>query len=169
MGPLVAALGAILLIVSLFLDWYEDRTGFTVFEVLDLVLVGLALVIIASLAGGMGLVRQTVTPGTSLLVAVLTVLTVASQIVNHPPAAVGGVDKDLGIWLALSGAAVMLAGAVLATMHISLHVEPRERGRRPARADDATTRAEPARGERPLTDPPAEERPGGTPPGPERP
>ena len=38
-GPLVAALGAVLLIVSLFLDWYGARTAFTVFEVLDLLLV----------------------------------------------------------------------------------------------------------------------------------
>ena len=57
-GPLVAAIGAVLLIVSLFLDWYEDRTGFTVFEVLDLVLVACALAMIAQLAGGMGLVNR---------------------------------------------------------------------------------------------------------------
>ena len=31
-GPLVGGVGAILLLVSLFLDWYEDVTGFTVFE-----------------------------------------------------------------------------------------------------------------------------------------
>ena len=32
-GPMVAAVGAVLLIVSLFLDWYEvDLEGFTVFE-----------------------------------------------------------------------------------------------------------------------------------------
>ncbi|HEY6673240.1 MAG TPA: hypothetical protein VIZ91_12140, partial [Solirubrobacterales bacterium] len=57
-GPLVAAIGAVLLIVSLFLNWYEgDLEGFTVFEVLDLLLVLTALLTIVSLAGGLGLVR----------------------------------------------------------------------------------------------------------------
>ena len=55
-GPRVAAIGAVLLIVSLFLDWYEELTAFTVFEFLDLLLVGLAAVSLASLAGAMGVV-----------------------------------------------------------------------------------------------------------------
>ena len=54
LGPLVAALGALLLIVSLFLDWYEDLTAFTVFEFLDLLLFGLALVTLAALAATLG-------------------------------------------------------------------------------------------------------------------
>jgi hypothetical protein len=29
-GPLVAAIGAVMLLVSLFLNWYEDLTAFTV-------------------------------------------------------------------------------------------------------------------------------------------
>ena len=43
---------ALILIVSLFLDWYERLTGWTVFEIVDLVLAGLALWTIFSLAGG---------------------------------------------------------------------------------------------------------------------
>ena len=54
-GPVVAAIGAIMLIVSLFLDWYEGPpgdgiSGFTVFEFLDLLLTGLAVVMLVSLA-----------------------------------------------------------------------------------------------------------------------
>jgi hypothetical protein len=62
-------------------------------------------------------------------VAAFTVLVVASQIVNHPPAAAGdgGPGKDIGIWLALAGAALMLVGAVLAYTRISLAVEARRR------------------------------------------
>jgi hypothetical protein len=48
-GPLIAAIGGALLIVSLCLDWYDRITGFTVFETLDLVLLALALVAIAGL------------------------------------------------------------------------------------------------------------------------
>ena len=128
-GPLVAAVGAVLLVVSLFLDWYERITGFTAFEFLDLLLVMCALLTIASLAGGLGLVKPAPRPLVSLAVAVFTVLVVASQVVNHPPIAAGdgGPGKDIGIWLALAGAALMVAGALLGYARISLAVETRRR------------------------------------------
>jgi hypothetical protein len=133
-GPLVAALGAVLLIVSLFLDWYETYTGFTVFEFLDLLLLLLGLATIAALAGGLGLMRPAVPPALSLGLAVLTAFVVLSQILNDPPLVIGpGPDKDIGIWLALSGSALMVAGAVLGYAHISLALEtrPREGGAAP--------------------------------------
>ena len=142
MGPLVAAVGGVLLIVSLFLDWYDGITGFTVFEFVDLLLVLLALSTIVSLAGGLGMVRPAVSPGLSLAVALFTVFVVLTQIL--------GPDKDLGIWLALSGSALMVAGAVLGYAHISLAVEirPRTEGH-----EDPT---------RPIADPAAPPRPGDT-------
>jgi hypothetical protein len=141
-GPLVAAIGALLLIVSLFLDWYEGLTGFTVFEFLDLLLLLLALSALVTLVGGLGLVRPVISPGLALAIAVFTLLVVVSQIVNHPPAAVGdpGDAKDTGIWLGLAGAAVMVAGAVLGYAHISLAVETRPRAAGgPADADSDPT------------------------------
>ncbi len=129
LGPLIAAVGAVLLIVSLFLDWYEGITGFTVFEFIDLLLVLLAVATIVSLAGGMGLFKPAPSPAISLCVAVFTILVVLTQIINDPPAVVGpgGQDQDIGIWLALSGAALMVAGAVLGYASISLAFEPRQR------------------------------------------
>jgi hypothetical protein len=173
-GPLVAAVGAVLLIVSLFLDWYEGITGFTVFEFIDLLLVLLALATIASLAGGLGLVKPAPSPAISLAVALFTIFVVLSQIINDPPAVVGarGADQDIGIWLGLSGAALMVAGAVLGYASISLAFEPRSREsdrdvtsvssprpparpdpepRRPVASDDDPTR--------PLSDPSAPRRP----------
>jgi hypothetical protein len=136
-GPLVAAVGAVLLIVSLFLDWYEGLTGFTVFEFLDLMLVLLALVTIARLAGGLGLVRPAPSPALSLGVALFTIFVVLTQIVNDPPAVVGpGPEKDIGIWLGLSGSALMVAGAVLGYASISLAFEPRPRDRSDERESD---------------------------------
>jgi hypothetical protein len=126
LGPMVASVGAVLLIVSLFLDWYDEITGFTVFEFLDLLLVLLALATIASLAGGLGLVRQAPSPEVSLAVAIFTVLVVASQVINDPPAvAGGGADRDVGIWLALGGSGLMVIGAVLGYARISLAVDKR--------------------------------------------
>jgi hypothetical protein len=126
LGPMVASVGAVLLIVSLFLDWYEQISGFTVFEFLDLLLVMLALATIASLAGGLGLLRQAPSPPVSLAVAIFTVRVVASQLINDPPAvAGGGAGRDVGIWLALGGSGLMVIGAVLGYARISLAVDKR--------------------------------------------
>ena len=127
-GPIVGSVGAVLLIVSLFLDWYTDISGFTVFEVLDLLLVLLALATIASLAEYVGLsLRPRPSRGVSLAVAVFTVYVVASQVINDPPAvANGGADHAVGIWLALGGSLLMVLGAVLAYARISLSFEERK-------------------------------------------
>jgi hypothetical protein len=144
-GTLVAAIGAIVLIVSLFLDWYEDLTGFTVFEFLDLLLAGLGLLTLVSLAGAIGVVRVPLRAGVPLGVALLALVIVLSQLVNDPPAVAGpnGRDQDIGIWLALGGAALMVAGAVLSAARIAISVEPRERRAAPRRsADEAPTVAD---------------------------
>jgi FtsH-binding integral membrane protein len=132
-GPLVAAAGALLLIVSLFLDWWTGATAFTAYEFLDLLLVLLALATIASLAGGLGLVKPAVSPGVSLAVSLFTIFVVLSQVVNDPPAIVdSGRGHAVGIWLALGGAALMVAGAVLGYAQISLAIQARRRdGDRP--------------------------------------
>jgi hypothetical protein len=128
-GPVIAAIGGLLLIVSLFLDWYEGISGFTVFEFLDLLLVLLAVYAIAQLAGDLGLLQPPRPAGASLAVAIFTVLVVGSQLINDPPAVANSsvADKDVGIWLALAGSALMVAGALLAYARISLSVEARER------------------------------------------
>lgn len=163
-GPVVAAIGAIMLIVSLFLDWYEGPagagiTGFTVFEFLDLLLTGLAVAMLVWLADAIGLIRSGMRPGVPLVVAALTLVIVLTQIVNDPPAVAGprGSEQDTGIWLALAGAALMVAGAVLATARIAIAVEPRERGgaRVVTGAEEPPPR--PAPPERPR--PPADEAP----------
>ena len=143
-GPLIAAIGAILLIVSLFVDWYDGVTGYTVFEFVDLVLTGLALAALFALASAMGAVRTPVRPGLLLGIGVLALLVVLSQVVNDPPAVAGadGRDQATGIWLGLGGAALMVAGAILSSARIAISVEPRD-GRRAAptatRSDDAPT------------------------------
>jgi hypothetical protein len=132
-GPLVAAVGAVLLIVSLGLDWYADLSGFNSFEVLDLLLVVLALVALAELVGALGLVRTPLRSGTALVVGVVALVIVLSQLVNHPPAGYQD-DVGTGLWLGLAGAALMLVGAILSTARIAIAVEPRRTGDAPARA-----------------------------------
>ena len=149
-GPLIAAIGAIILIVSLFLDWYDGLTGFTVFEFLDLLLMALALAALFALASAMGAVRTPVRPGVLLGIGMLALIIVLSQVVNDPPAVAGpnGRDQATGIWLALGGAALMVAGAVLSTARIAIAVEPRSRAAAPPAAatpasEEPTVRSEP--------------------------
>ena len=125
-GPLVAAVGGVLLIVSLGLDWYADLSGFNSFEVLDLVLVLVALVTLVVLAAALGLLRTPLRDGTPLVIGVAALVIVLSQLINPPPAGRGD-DIGTGLWLGLAGAALMLAGAILSTARIAIAVEPRTR------------------------------------------
>jgi hypothetical protein len=125
-GPLVAAIGAILLIVSLGLDWYGRYSGFTSFEFLDLLLVVLALITVAALVAELGLLRTPLRPDTPLVTGAIALIVVLSQLVNRPPLGIND-DVETGLWLGLAGAALMLAGAILATARIAIAVEPRER------------------------------------------
>jgi len=148
-GPLIAAIGGILLIVSLFVDWYDSVTGYTVFEFLDLLLTGLALATLFVLASAMGALRTPVRPGLLLGIGVLALVIVLSQVVNDPPAVAGerGNDQATGIWLALGGAALMVAGAILSSARIALSIEPRDGGRAAptvTRTDEPPTRTDEA-------------------------
>ena len=127
-GPLLVTLGALLLLVSLFLSWFAgDITAWEAFEAWDLVLCALALAAIAAALGlteSAALADRRVLPAAVLAVAVI----VASQIIDPPPVAAGQ-DPDTGAWLALAGALVMCTGAVLTfgRVHLAFEVEGRER------------------------------------------
>src|SRR5919204_2533829 len=152
LAPLLAALGGLLLFVSLFMHWYQPAlSAWTVFEVWDLVLAVLAIaavwVAVVNVFWEAPLADRVlpVLGGGAFLI-------VVSQIVNQPPAAQGA-HPEIGAWLALLGSALMAAAGVLDAANVSLSVTassaPRERGEQPAR---------PAR-RRPGRPPPAQEAP----------
>jgi hypothetical protein len=159
-GPLLVTLGALLLLVSLFLSWYTGEvSAWEAFEVWDVVLFVLAL---ASIAAGLGLTTQDVdlVDRRILPVAVAAVaVIVASQIIDPPPAAPGQ-DPDTGAWLALGGALLMCIGAVLTfgRVHLALTVEGRDQ-RRHVSAVDARGPAEPTTDSHEPVAAPAERRP----------
>jgi len=137
LGPLVGTLGSVLLAVSLFLDWWDGVTAFTAFEVLDLVLLGLAAGTAAALLAEAGVaVPRSPLSGRALPLAAVALVIVLTQIVNDPPLVLGGSGPDhaTGIWLALAGAVLMAAGALVTGSKISLAVDVRRR--------DATTRTD---------------------------
>ena len=136
-GPLLVTLGALLLLVSLFLSWFAGEiTAWEAFEVWDLVLFVLAL---GSIAAGLGLTTQDVDlvdrrflPGAVTAVAAI----VASQIIDPPPAAAGQ-DPDSGAWLALGAALAMCLGALLTfgRVQLALTVEGRDKRRHVSAVD----------------------------------
>jgi hypothetical protein len=111
-GPILVAVGAIVLIVSLFLDWYGSLTAWDAFEVVEVLLAALgatALVIaIGELMPDVEIGDRRWLPAIVLAVAVL----VAAEIINPPPAA-GGQDPASGAWIAFAAAVVMFLGTVL--------------------------------------------------------
>ncbi len=148
-GSLAAALGAVLLLVSLFLEWYQpDLTGWDAFEVWDLVLAAIAVAVIGAAAAELEWWRGPM-PGVELAVAgSCAVVIVLAALINHPPAAVGrGVER--GAWLGLGGAVLILLGGVMSRAGVSLSfsVEPRPR-------------SGPPRGAEPVSPPPAGAGPG---------
>jgi hypothetical protein len=122
-GQALVVLGAIALVVSLFLHWYEpDRSAWTVFEVWDVVLAGIGVAAILSVipvrrrdVRGERLVPERWLP--FLAGAALVIVVVA--LVNHPPAA-RGAGLQFGAWLGLGAAVVLVAGAILSKARISL-------------------------------------------------
>jgi hypothetical protein len=154
-GPLLVTLGALLLLVSLFLSWFAGEiTAWEGFEVWDLVLFVLAL---GAIAAGLGITAQEIhtvdrrfLPAGVIAVAVI----VASQILDPPPAAAGQ-DPDTGAWLALGAALLMCAGALLtySRVHVALMVEGREPRRRRVAAVDARGPADPTTDNIPAVQP----------------
>lgn len=120
-GVALVAIGAVLLLVSLFLDWYQPgRSAWTVFEVWDLVLGVLALVALVAVAGRLRLVRSR--PDSWLVgPSVVAFVIVVASLLNHPPAAIGQ-DPMIGIWLALVAAVLMLVGVALSVAQVSVAI-----------------------------------------------
>ncbi len=145
--PLLAAAGGLLLLVSLFLHWYApELTAWRVFEVWDLVLAALALwaiwVVLAPLVWD-GPQREGALP----LIGIAALVIVASQLINHPPAAHHHPARS-GAWLALIGSALIAGGGVLSAGRVSLSISfsapPSERERSTAEPAFEQPRSEPS-------------------------
>jgi hypothetical protein len=130
-GPILIALAAIVLLVSLFLEWYGGLTAWDAFEVVDVLLavLGVAAIVIAvgQLVPDLDYADRGWLSAIVLGVAVL----VAAEIINPPPAA-GGEDPTTGAWIAFASALVMFVGAVLtfSRVRFALAVEGRPRRER---------------------------------------
>ena len=133
-GTGLVAVGAVLLLVSLFIDWYDPGgDAWAVFESLDVLLAGAAVCGLLAMAprfgtGGLGRALP--------LISVVAFAIVLVQLID-PPAVVNDSDLATGAWLALAATATMALGAILgaASISVTVDVRGRERRRRTAAID----------------------------------
>ncbi len=138
-GPFVLALGALVLLVSLFLTWFDGAlvlNAWEAFEITDLLLAGLA---IAAFVAALGLITPAVDyvdrRFVPWIVGAAFVL-VADQLIRRPSAS-DNADLGTGAWMAFAAIVVMVLGAVLSLTKVSfaVAVEGRDRRRRVAAVD----------------------------------
>jgi len=155
-GPIIVALAAIVLLVSLFLEWYGSLTAWEAFEIVDVLLAALAL---AGLMAAVG----TIAPDVAYVdrrwlppIALGAALIVAAQL--DPPPAAGSESAATGAWLAFGAALVMVVGAILSLGRVSLavSVDQHESRERVAVVDHRQDTTESA----PVTPPESPRRPG---------
>lgn len=151
-GTGLVAVGAVLLLVSLFIDWYKPGgDAWAVFESLDLALTAAAMCGLLAVAprfgsGGLGRALPIITAAAFAVVVV--------QLFD-PPAAVADSDLATGAWLALAATAIMAGGALLgaASISVTVDVRGRERRRRTAAIDAREGAAEAAEAAEPEDGP----------------
>ncbi|HEV7805529.1 MAG TPA: hypothetical protein VGO80_06915 [Solirubrobacteraceae bacterium] len=126
-GLLLIGLGAIVLFISLFLEWYQPNAeAWDVFEVWDLVLAALAIAALAAVAGGLGFAPAR--PASWLIGAsVASLVIVVYALIDPPPVADaigqqgGGFgDPGTGLWLALAATILMTAGMLVSVARVSV-------------------------------------------------
>jgi hypothetical protein len=126
-GPLIVAVGSLVLLVSLFMDWYAGETAWGAFEVADVLLAALA---VAALLASLGMIAEEieVLDGRWLPVAVLAAALLVIAEILSPPPVVGGADPQEGAWVAFAATLVMLVGTVLSLGRVSFSfaIEGRE-------------------------------------------
>jgi hypothetical protein len=135
-GPIVLALGALLLLVALFLRWYGELSAWDAFEVTDVVLAALGVAALVAAAGLLAPELEYVERRALPWIVGATFVLVVAELLNPPPAA-GGEKLASGAWIALAASVAMVVGAVLSLTRVSLAVavEGRDRRRRVAAVD----------------------------------
>ncbi|HEX2409735.1 MAG TPA: hypothetical protein VHJ39_01105 [Solirubrobacteraceae bacterium] len=125
-GPLLVALGAIILLVSLFLEWYGTLTAWEAFEVVEVLLavlaVGALVIAVGLLLPDLGYVERRWLPP---VVAGATILVVA-EVIDPPPIA-DGEDLAAGAWFAFGSVFLMCAGALLTFGRLSFALSLEDR------------------------------------------
>jgi hypothetical protein len=128
LGRPIALLGVVLLLVSLFLEWFEVNaeghgelglTAWEAFEALDLVLAGIGIAAIIIIGSHLLGRRSPIPERWEPALATAALVIVGAGILNHPPAA-HGLDEEVGAWLALAGAVLFVIGSLVGRARINI-------------------------------------------------
>lgn len=132
---ILAVVGAGVLLVGLFLSWFEPGiTAWNAFEIVDLLLATIAVgVLLVALAASSDRPRLVALAGWLPVAATAALVLVVVSLINPPPT-VEGSSLEVGAWVSLAGAALLVVGAVLATTEFSLVITVR-----PRRSEQAAT------------------------------
>ena len=131
-GDLLVLTGAIILLVSLFLNWWSGPTdevsvsAWTALEVVDLILAALSVIaIILVLPASPGKVEFN-KAGAAWLpwLGPIAILLIGASIIHDPPT-VNGLSLAAGAWIGLGGAVVMSLGGFLRRVGISIAIASR--------------------------------------------
>jgi hypothetical protein len=142
-GRALVVVGAIALIVSLFLDWFQPGvTAWTAFESVDLLLAALAVAALAIALGGAVNPQGSLAPRWLPALGIAALVIVVAALVNHPPAAIGR-SAETGAWVALGAAAALAVGGILGATRISLVITLRPREEETEWSDAAPPTANP--------------------------
>lgn len=129
-GSVLSAVGACLLLISLFLNWFQPAlTAWQAFEVIDLLLAAIAVAVLVLVGGDLGAGGYGSQPW-SVWLGAAAVIVVASQLINHPPSATNA-GLMSGAWLALAGSILILGGAIMTASRVSFAVSVAQRGSKP--------------------------------------
>ena len=122
-GPVVAAIGAVVLFLSLFLTWYEPgSSAWDVFETMDLLLAGVAVAAGALAAGQLGAsFAEGIDARLLPLLGAIGIAAVGVTLLQGPPGTEGQ-DLASGGWVGLAGAALIFVGGSLSAARISVTV-----------------------------------------------
>ena len=122
-GEVLAAVGGALVVVALFLSWFEGASGWEAFEALDLVILALGLVTLWAAASDVLSLPSALTPRALPVLGAVLLVIVAVQLIEPPPVFAGiDPDRETGAWLALAGSALVLLGGVLRAAKISVTI-----------------------------------------------
>src|SRR5215211_9081571 len=126
-GPLIVAVGSLVLLVSLFMSWYAGETAWGAFEVADVLLAALAIAALLAALGQIAEEIAVIDRGWLPAIVLSSTLLVIAEILSAPPA-VGGADPQEGAWIAFAAVLVMLVGTVLSLGRVSFSfaIEGRE-------------------------------------------
>jgi hypothetical protein len=124
-GTGLVALGALLLLVSLFVDWYDPSgDAWNVFELVDVVLALAAVACLVAVVPRYAGLQRAVP-----FISFAALFIVAVQLIDPPPAAARD-ELVTGAWLALAATLLMALGSALSAASISVTVDVRSRDRR---------------------------------------